>query len=57
MTDIAKIALLAVTQIIGVDLVSGPDRIPYWSQPRPPKTPDPKKRAKTKAARKQRNRK
>jgi hypothetical protein len=40
--------------IIGMDFAREPDRTAYWSPSRKPKTPDPKKRAKVKAARKQR---
>ena len=45
-----KMAFMAAS--FGVDRASQPDRTAYW--PNQPKTPDPKKRAKVKAARKQR---
>ena len=50
---VAAMAMTGVTpEMIGVDLASQPDRTAYW--PHQPKSPDPKKRAKVKAARKQR---
>ena len=54
MTSIEKSALMVAGALIGIDLAREPDRTAYWSPPRKPKAPDPKKRAKVKAARKQR---
>jgi hypothetical protein len=59
--SLAKIALMAMAMrangvtpemIVGVDTASGPDQTAQW--PQQPKAPDAKKRAKIKAARKQR---
>ena len=52
MTSIEKAALMVAGALIGMDLADRPSRTGYY--PRQPKTPDPKKRAKVKAARKQR---
>lgn len=49
-------SLAVLSALIGTDIARGPDTTAYWSPPKPAKTPDPKKRAKVKAARKQRNR-
>ena len=55
--DIARIAALTAALHVGIDIALEPDRAGYWKPPAPSKKPDPKKRAKVKAARKQRNRK
>ncbi len=57
MDRIAKVALMAAYQIIGIDLSSEPDRTAYWPSPSKPQKQKTDKRAKIKAARKQRNRK
>lgn len=54
MTSINKAALMVTGALIGIDFAREPDRTAYWSPPRKPKIPDHKKRAKVKAARKQR---
>ena len=43
--------------IVGMDMAGGPDSTVYWSSPRKTQKPKVDKRAKIKAARKQRNRK
>jgi len=45
----------AAPQIINFDLSSGPDRTVYWGPSKKMTAPDHKKRAKVKAARKQRH--
>jgi len=53
--DIARITAMTAALHIGIDLAHEPDRTAYWPLPRKAKAPNPKKRAKIKAARKQRN--
>lgn len=55
MKSLYSITVAAAAMSIGIDLARKPDRTVYWQPPRKPKVPDPKKRAKVKAARKQRN--
>jgi len=56
MSDTASRFSALTAAIIGMDFALSPDTTAYW--PRKPKpAPNPKKRAKVKAARKQRNRK
>lgn len=55
MNRLYSIAAAAAAMSIGIDLAREPDRMAYWQPPRKPKVPDPNKRAKVKAARKQRN--
>jgi hypothetical protein len=55
-THLRKFAALGAL-VVGMDVARGPDRTAYWSPPHIPKVPSTKKRAKIKAARKQRNRK
>ena len=52
---ISKTALLSIAMAVGVDIAQGPSHTVLW--PSKSKDPDPKKRAKVKEARKQRNRK
>lgn len=54
--SMSRIAALTAALHVGIDLASGPDQTVRWQSPQP-KKPDAKKRAKVKAARKQRNRK
>lgn len=51
-----KVVLAASAMIIGMDFAREPDFTAYY-RPSPAKAPDPKKRAKIKAARKQKHRK
>ena len=55
MSDLIRRFTAIGALLIGMDIAIGPDRTTYWKPPSPPKKPDPKKRAKVKAARKQRN--
>ena len=51
--DVLAIATTISAMQIGIDLSIGPHRYGYWQPPKAAKVPDPKKRAKVKAARKQ----
>ena len=55
-THLRKFAALGA-MIVGMVKARGPDRTAYWSSPREPQKKKVDKRAKIKAARKQRNRK
>lgn len=50
-----EIAHMTALVHIGIDMATGPDQTAYWPR-RKPEPPSTKKRAKVKAARKQRNR-
>jgi hypothetical protein len=53
--SIRELSRMMITPIVlGIDLASSPDETAYWHPPRVDSTPNPKKRAKVKAARKQR---
>ncbi len=56
MSEMRKVVLAASAMIIGMDFAREPDFTAYY-RPSPAKAPDPKKRAKIKAARKQKHRK